>query len=58
MLKINTDYSKKINMVAFPYEDIWSIKKRIEILEGIPAISIRLFKNNQILEDTQIVSNF
>ena len=36
-LEVSTTYNKLIKVVAFKNEDIWKLKKRIELIEGYPA---------------------
>ncbi len=33
-LEISTMYNKLIKVAVFKYEDVWQLKKRIELIEG------------------------
>jgi hypothetical protein len=51
VFKVSTDYFKKLNVVGFHHENVWQVKKRIELLEGIPAGTLHLYNNGIELND-------
>ena len=37
VVNVNTDTAKRFSVIAFPDEHIFDLKKRIELIEGIPT---------------------
>lgn len=45
-------YDKLIKVAAFKYEDVWQLKRRIELIEGVPAVTQVIYYHGEELTNS------